>query len=141
MEKKLENVKYPQEIDRSVHKHTDLTSRIIRCAMNVHNELGNGFPERIYQRALAIELADAGIPFEREHETQVYYKGHLIGTQRVDFLAHGSVCVELKAVVAMEPGHLAQAINHLEAYKLEVGLLINFGARSLQFKRLTNKKI
>jgi len=132
---------YSQGIDSQSHKYTDLTSLIIRCAMNVHTDMGNGFQEVLYQRALAIELADAGIPFEREYEMPVFYKRHHIGTRRVDFLIHGVVSVELKAVITLEPVHLAQAINYLEAYKLEVGLLINFGATSLQFKRVTNKKV
>ena len=122
------------------YKHSDLTGRIIGCAMQVHSELGNGFQEVIYQRALAIELASESISFSREHEMPVYYKGQQIGTRRVDFLVEGVVSVELKAIIQLEDVHLAQAINYLEAYDLEVGLLINFGARSLQFKRVTNRK-
>lgn len=118
---------------------SELTGKIIGCAMTVHSALGNGFQEVIYQRALAIELADQGIAFSREHEMPVYYKGQQIGTRRVDFLVEGIVSVELKAIIQLEEVHLAQAINYLEAYDLEVGLLINFGAKSLQFKRLTNK--
>ena len=95
----------------------------------------------IYQRALEIELADQGIPFSREHVMPIYYKGQNIGTRRVDFLVGNVVCVELKAIIQLEDVHLAQAINYLEAYDLEVGLLINFGTRSLEFKRVTNKKL
>jgi GxxExxY protein len=94
----------------------------------------------IYQRALEIEFRLQGIDFSREHEMPIYYKGYQIGTRRVDFLVEGIVSVELKAVIELLDVHLAQAINYLEAYDLEVGLLINFGAKSLQFKRLANKK-
>jgi GxxExxY protein len=102
--------------------------------------LGNGFQEVIYQRALAIELTDSGINFRREVEMPVHYKEKHIGTRRVDFLVEEVICVELKALITLEPVHLAQAINYLEAYNLEIGLLINFGSTSLVFKRLTNKK-
>ncbi|MCC6461312.1 MAG: GxxExxY protein [Saprospiraceae bacterium] len=122
------------------YKYSELTAKIIGCAMKVHAALGNGFQEVIYQRAMAIEITDEGIDFSREHEMPVYYKNQHIGTRRVDFLVHGTISVELKAVIQLEDVHLAQAINYLEAYNLEIGLLINFGARSLQFKRLNNKK-
>ncbi len=121
------------------YKFSELTSKIIGCAMTVHSELGNGFQEVIYQRALEIEMVDQGIVFSREYEMPVYYKKQQIGTRRVDFLVEGMVSVELKAIIQLEDVHLAQAINYLEAYDLEIGLLINFGAKSLQFKRLTNK--
>ena len=122
------------------HKYSALTGRIIGCAMTVHSALGNGFQEVIYQRALQIEMADHGISFSREHEMPIYYKERRIGTRRVDFLVSNIVSVELKAIIRLEDVHLAQAINYLEAYNLEVGLLLNFGARSLEFKRLTNNK-
>jgi GxxExxY protein len=102
--------------------------------------LGNGFQEVIYQRALEIEMTDNGIAFSREHEMPIYYKNQQIGTRRVDFLVEEVVSVELKAIIKMEDVHFAQAINYLEAYDLEVGLLINFGAKSLEFKRLLNGK-
>ncbi len=121
------------------HKHSVLTGNVIGCAMTVHCALGNGFQEVIYQRTLAIEMADQRIVFSREHEMPIYYRGQQIGTRRVDFLLEGVVSVELKAIIQLDEVHLAQAINYLEAYDLEVGLLINFGARSLQFKRVTNK--
>lgn len=121
-------------------KYSDLTSKIIGCAMRVHSALGNGFQEVIYQRALEIEMADEGINFSREYEMPVFYKNQQIGTRRVDFLVEDDIAVELKAIIQLEDVHLAQAINYLEAYDLEVGLLINFGAKSLQFKRLQNKK-
>lgn len=109
--------------------------------MKVHGALGNGFQEVIYQRALAIEMNDEGLTFEREFEMPIFYKDIRIGTRRVDFLVFEKIGVELKAVIKLEDVHLAQAINYLEAYKIEVGLLINFGARSLEFKRVRNKKM
>ena len=121
------------------YKYSELTGKIIGCAMEVHRQLGNGFQEVIYQRALAIEMAEHGLSYSREHEMPVYYKNQQIGTRRADFLVEGVVSVELKAIIQLEDVHLAQAINYLEAYDLEVGLLINFGAKSLQFKRLSNK--
>ena len=122
------------------YKYSELTGKIIGCAMEVHSALGNGFQEVIYQRALKIELTDQGIAFSREHEMPVYYKNQQVGTRRVDFLVEELISVELKAIITLEDVHLAQAINYLEAYDLEVGLLINFGGRSLQFKRVKNKK-
>ena len=122
------------------YKYSELTSKIIGCAMTVHKMLGNGFQEVIYQRALSIEMRLAGISFNREFEMPIFYREERIGTRRVDFLVEGIISVELKAVVKVEDVHFAQAINYLEAYNLEVGLLINFGENSLNFKRLTNKK-
>lgn len=122
------------------YKYSELTSKIIGCAMRVHSALGNGFQEVIYQRALEIEMTDTELSFSREHEMPVYYKHRQIGTRRVDFLVEEVVSVEIKAITQLEDVHLAQAINYLEAYDLEVGLLINFGAKSLQPKRITNKK-
>ena len=122
------------------YKHSELTSKVIGCAMRVHSALGNGFQEVIYQRALQIEMSLADIPFSREFEMPIYYKNQHIGTRRVDFLVEGILSVELKAVTKVEDVHFAQAINYLEAYNLETGLLINFGERSLNFKRLNNKK-
>ena len=122
------------------YKHSELTSKVIGCAMRVHSALGNGFQEVIYQRALQIEMSLANIPFSREFEMPIYYKNQHIGTRRVDFLVEGILSVELKAVTKVEDVHFAQAINYLEAYNLETGLLINFGERSLNFKRLNNKK-
>jgi GxxExxY protein len=116
--------------------YSELTAKIIGCAMEVHRILGNGFQEVIYQRALEIEMLSQGLDFTREHEMKIYYKGVEIGTRRVDFFVEDKVMVEMKALIALEDVHLAQAINYLEAYGLEVGLLINFGAQSLQFKRV-----
>ena len=122
------------------YKYSELTSKIIGCAMTVHKTLGNGFQEVIYQRALEIEMRLAGISFTREHEMPIFYREEPIGTRRVDFLVEGLISVELKAITKLEDVHLAQAINYLEAYNLEIGLLIIFGEPSLNFKRLTNKK-
>ena len=127
-------------IIKEEYKFSELTSRIIGCAMTVHSALGNGFQEVIYQRALEIEMTIEKIIFSREHEMPIFYRGEQIGTRRVDFLVDNTISVELKALIALENVHFAQAINYLEAYNLEIGLLINFGARSLQCKRLTNKK-
>lgn len=122
------------------YKYSDITSKIIGCAMNVHKALGTGFQEVIYQRALEIEMGVTGIVFKREFEMPIFYRDLQIGTRRVDFLVDGLISVELKAITKLEDVHFAQAINYLEAYNLEVGLLINFGESSLKFKRLTNKK-
>jgi GxxExxY protein len=122
------------------YPHSDLTAKIIACAMEVHRTLGNGFQEVIYQRALEIEMHAQGLDFTREHEMKIYYKGVDIGTRRVDFFVEDKVMVEIKAVITLEDVHLAQAINYLEAYGLEVGLLLNFGARSLQYKRAMKPK-
>ena len=108
--------------------------------MAVHKVLGNGFQEVIYQRALELEMNLAGIKHSREFEMPIFYREVQIGTRRVDFLIEGAIAVELKALIKLEDVHLAQAINYLEAYNLEVGLLINFGETSLNFKRLNNKK-
>lgn len=119
-------------------KHQSLTHEIIGAAMEVHKTLGNGFQEVIYQRALAIEFANRDINFSREHEMDIEYKGECIGTRRVDFFVDGLIMVELKAVINLEDVHLAQAMNYVEAYKLDIGLLINFGSKSMQFKRVHN---
>lgn len=121
-------------------KYEDITSRIIKCAMNVHTILGNGFQEVIYQRALEIEFQLDGLEYKREMEMPIFYKDTQIGTRRVDFFVENLIMVELKAIIELEYVHLAQALNYLEAYNMEVGLLINFGNTSLQFKRLHNKK-
>jgi len=122
-------------------KFSDITEKIIGCAMKVHRELGSGFQEYIYQRALEIELKKAQIKFLREYEMPIYYQGEKIGMRIVDFFIDEKIMVELKAVTDLEDVHLAQALNYLEASGHEVGLLINFGAKSLQFKRLHNRKI
>ncbi len=121
-------------------KYEDITQKIIGCAMKVHSTLGNGFQEVIYQRCMEIEMGKQGLTFAREFEMPIHYDGIEVGTRRVDFLVEETISVELKALTKLEDVHLAQAMNYLEAYNLEIGLLINFGARSLEFKRLHNKK-
>jgi GxxExxY protein len=121
-------------------KYAELTRRIIGAAMEVHNRLGPGFQELIYQRALEIELPFHELAFRREFEMPIFYRDQQIGTRRVDFLIENTISVELKALTKLEDVHLAQAINYLEAYNLEVGLLINFGTQRLQFHRLENKR-
>lgn len=119
----------------------DLTRKIIGCAMEVHNQMGNGFQEVIYQRALSIEFSLQGLSFARELEMDLQYKGEHVGTRRVDFFVEELVMVEIKAIEKLDGAHKAQAINYCEAYHIADGLLINFGAQSLQFHRVYNKKL
>jgi len=119
-------------------KHEDLTHKIIGCAMKVHSTLGNGFQEVIYQRALAIEFGKQGLAYQREMEMPIFYDEVNIGTRRVDFFVEDNIMVEIKAVIQLEDVHLAQAMNYCQAYDLPIGLLINFGSKSMQFKRVYN---
>lgn len=118
--------------------YSDITEKIIGSSFEVHKFLGNGFQEVIYQRALAWEMRQVGLDFSREIEQEIFYKElpEPIGTRRADFVVEGKVLVELKALTKLEDVHLAQALNYLKAYRIEVGLLINFGSKSLEFKRL-----
>jgi GxxExxY protein len=118
----------------------EITFKIIGCAMKVHNTLGNGFQEVIYQRCLAIELSNAGLSYEREKEQVIFYNGVDVGTRRADFIVEGNILVELKALINLEDVHLAQAKNYVVAYDLSIGLLINFGSTSLQYKKIFNPK-
>jgi len=122
-------------------KHDDITRRIIGCAMRVHTQLGNGFVESVYQKSLEIEMTLEGLSFVREKVMSIYYREIEVGRRRVDFFVENLVMVELKALIEMDDVHLAQALNYLEAYNIEIGLLLNFGSKSLTFKRLLNKKI
>jgi hypothetical protein len=115
-----------------------LTFDIIGCAMKVHNTLGNGFQEVIYQRCLAIKLERVRIEFVREAEQDIFYQGIKVGTRRADFVVENKVIVELKALINLEDVHLSQAKNYVVAYKFNKGLLINFGAKSLQYKLIFN---
>ncbi len=119
-------------------KYKDITEKIIGASFEVHKFLGNGFQEVIYQRALAYEMQKAGLEFAREIEQDIFYKELEvpIGTRRADFVVEGKILVELKAIIQLEDVHLAQALNYLKAYNMEVGLLINFGSKSLTFKRV-----
>lgn len=121
-------------------KYGDVTEKIIGAAFRIHNTLGNGFQEVIYQRALELEFNMIPLEYAREFEMPIYYLDQQIGTRRVDFLAEGKISVELKAIIKLEDVHIAQAMNYLEAYNLEIGLLINFGSKRLEFHRFTSKK-
>ena len=121
-------------------KYGDITEKIIGCAFEVHKFLGNGFQEVIYQRAMELEMPFENLFFKREMEMPVHYRNEIIGTRRVDFFVEEIVMVELKAIIKLEDVHLAQAMNYLEAYNMEIGLLINFGSKSLEFKRVHNNK-
>ncbi len=121
-------------------KYEEITRRIIAAAMKVHSSLGNGFQEVIYQRAMEIEMPYENLLFKREMEMPIYYRDLQIGTRRVDFFIEELIMTELKALIKLEDVHIAQAMNYLEAYNMEIGLLINFGAKSLEFHRLANKK-
>lgn len=121
-------------------KYGEITQKIIGAAFRVHGTLGNGFQEVIYQRAIALEFNIASIQYAREFEMPIYYLDQHIGTRRVDFLVENKISVELKAVTKLEDVHIAQAINYLEAYNLEIGLLLNFGSKRMEFHRFTNKK-
>ena len=118
----------------------EITYKINGCAMKVHNKLGNGFQEVIYQRCLVIEMELAGLSFGREVEQIIYYNEHDVGTRRADFVVENTIIVELKAIINLENVHLAQAKNYVVAYDFPIGLLINFGATSLQFKKIFNPK-
>jgi GxxExxY protein len=125
---------------KTEYKYSEITAKIIGASMEVHKILGNGFQEVIYQRALDKEMSLQGLCFSREHKMPIFYKEEQIGTRRVDFLVEGVISVELKALTKTEDVHLSQAINYLEAYNLEIGMLINFGAKSLEYRRLINPK-
>lgn len=118
----------------------ELTYKVIGCAMKVHNNLGNGFQEVIYQRCLAIELANAGVDFVREQEHTIFYNGIEVGSRRADFVMEGRLSVEIKAIINLEDVHLAQAKNYTVAYDFPIGLLINFGSQSLQYKLIFNPR-
>ena len=125
---------------REEYPLSEVTARIIKVAREVHKELGPGFEEVFYQRALAMECPTEALDFSREVWIDVLYKGSQLGRKRVDFIVE-EVMVEIKALIRLEDVHLAQAINYLEAYGLDVGLLLNFGARSLQYKRVMKKPL
>jgi GxxExxY protein len=119
----------------------EITYKLNGCAMKVHKTLGNGFQELIYQRCLEIEMEKAKLGFGREVEQLIYYEDIEVGSRRVDFVVEGQIIVELKALISLEDVHLAQAKNYVVAYNFPVGLLINFGSKSLQFKKIYNPKI
>lgn len=123
-----------------VYKYSDITSLVIGCAMKVHSKLGRGFPEVIYQRALAIEFDKIQLAYKREQEWNVYYENTLVGKRRADFVIMDKVLIELKAIADFDSANYNQMLNYLEAFNLEIGLLINFGKKSLEFKRFTKNK-
>ncbi|MCO5237295.1 MAG: GxxExxY protein [Chitinophagaceae bacterium] len=122
------------------YPETELTDKIAGCAAEVYRILGNGFQEVIYQRAMGKEMCRQRLKFARIYDMSIFYKGASIGIRRINFIVEGKVMVELKAVAQLEEDHLDQVINHLEAYKMKIGLLINFGSRNLQYKRLIKSK-
>ena len=122
------------------YKHSELTGKIIGCAMKVHRVIGPGFPEIIYMRCLLIELKNSGLSCEAEIEKDIYYEGIKVGSRRLDLLVNNTVIVELKAVTEVEPIFYNQIINYLKIFKIEVGLLINFGNISLQYRRFANSR-
>lgn len=136
-----ENDFYDRRMIKSEYKYSEITEKIIGCVMKVHNSLGQGFPEIIYQRGFEIELRKTELSIIREKEHSVYYDNQLIGKRRVDFLVNNIITVEIKAVSKLDDSHFNQALNYLEAFNLEIGLLINFGASRLEFKRIINNKI
>ena len=121
-------------------KYKDITEKIIGAAMKVHSTLGNGFQEVIYQRALALQMEKDVVSFVRECNMPIFYLEQQIGERRADFFVENKICVEIKAIINLEPVHFAQARNYLEAFNMEIGLLINFGSISLEFKRISNPK-
>jgi GxxExxY protein len=121
-------------------KYENITKRILASAFKVHSTLGTGFQEVIYQRALALEFQANDLSFQREMDLNIFYRNQHIGTRRVDFFVEDLIMVELKALTKLEDVHIAQALNYLEAYNVEIGLLINFGSISLEYRRLTNYK-
>ena len=123
------------------YKYSEITAKIIGCAIKVHNELGPGFPEYIYQRALEIEFRNTLLQNVREKEHPVYYLNQLVGKRRVDFVVEEKIMVELKAVDKLDELSLSRSLNYMKAFNLEVGLLINFGGAKLEFKRLINNKM
>ena len=121
-------------------KYSDVTQKIIGCAMIVHSKMRSGYMEAVYQKCLAIELKKAGLRFMQEVEMSIYYDGICVGKRRVDFMVEEKIIVEIKALYDITDQHLAQGLNYLETHHLEIGLLINFDAKSLQFKRLINQQ-
>lgn len=121
-------------------KYGEITEKIIGAAFRVHGALGNGFQQVIYQNAMELEFKLIHLDFEREVDMPIYYMDQQVGTRRIDFLVNNLISLELKAIIKLEDVHIPQGINYLEAYNLEIGLLINFGAKRLEFNRFTNKK-
>ena len=128
------------EMIKSEFKYSEITEKIIGCAMKVHKKMRSGYPELIYQRCLIIEFKKENILFQSEMEMPVFYDGIEVGKRRVDFLIDGKVILEIKALSELTDAHLAQALNYLEGFNLDIGLLLNFGGKSLEIKRVINNK-
>ena len=125
------------QTNTNMYLHQELTGKIIGACINVHNELGCGFHEKVYQEALAIVLEESGIPFEREKHLPIEFHGRILDCDYIaDFVIDNAVILALKAVSEMSSVFEAQVINYLKATGLQIGLLINFGQRELQVKRL-----
>jgi len=122
------------------YKYSEITAKVIGCGMKVHGKMRNGYPELIYHRCLAIEFEKEKIAFRSEVELPIFYEGIAVGKRRVDFLIENAVVLEIKAVSELNDTHLAQALNYLEGFNLEIGLLLNFGSKSLEIKRIINNK-
>jgi GxxExxY protein len=122
-------------------KYSEVTEKIIKAAFKVHSAIGPGFPEVIYQRALAIELKEMGLKCESEINRDVYYYEHKVGSRRLDLFVEDKVLLELKAIRETDNYEINQIINYLKVFKLEVGLLLNFGKASLEIKRFVNSKM
>lgn len=122
-------------MNQTNYKYSDITQRIIGCAMKVHSHFGLGFPEAIYKRSLLIELQNAGLLYQSEIEKDIFYRGHFIGKRRLDIIVEEKVLIELKAISETGKNDHNQIINYLNIFKIEVGLLLNFGKESLEFKR------
>lgn len=129
------------DIVKPEYKYSDITGKILAACFEVYNEIGCGFSELVYHRSLIIEFTQRGIQFFSEYELPIFYKNQKVGARRADFLIEKVVTVEIKAVSKLEDIHLAQAINYLEAFNIEIGMLINFGAKSLEYKRLVHPKL
>jgi GxxExxY protein len=123
------------------YKYSEITENIIGCAMRVHQKMQNGYPEKIYNNCLIIEFKKESISFQNELELPIYYEMTEVGKRRVDFLVDGKVLLEIKAISELTDTHLAQALNYLDVLNLEVGFLLNFGAKSLEIKRIINNKV
>ncbi|MFN3166613.1 MAG: GxxExxY protein [Phycisphaeraceae bacterium] len=117
----------------------DLTERVIGCAFAVSNTLGAGFLEKVYENALALDLRRAGLAVEQQHPVRVFYHGEVVGDYVADLFVDQRLIIEIKAVKAIDPVHVAQCINYLRASQFHVGLLLNFGKPTLEVRRLVHQ--
>jgi len=121
-------------------KHAKITEAVLGCAFEVIDELGAGFLESVYERALLLALRQKGLSVVSQHPIRVEFGGQSVGDFYADLFVEGKVIVELKTVKAIAPEHQAQVINYLKATGIEVGLLINFGNPKLEYRRFTRRK-